>query len=332
MVLCSVSLLGVTPGNFFATWVCMSLLGLLSVAVLSGSGFYLCYAAPTFDTWQRKTNPRYPSPEKVRDEIVQMVKGLWAATLCPAFTLWLSQRGYSQAYCSLDGVHAPHNYAATADTTSLRYLTFSFLVIWVGSDFFEFFYHRLGHVAHAAWAVHKHHHTFYNPSPFSVIADEYADQFVRATPLILFPLLMPVDLDLLFAIYALFFYVYGVYLHMGHELEWPDAHHPVINTSFQHYIHHAKAVYGLPYHCGFFLKVWDDISHALTGKGVYPTTNTPACACAKCCRARGERSEEKWDALVASGGLPDYSRLFTAQLWADARWLRSSDGYERKAR
>ena len=38
------------------------------------------------------------------------------------------------------------------------------------------------------------------------------------------------------------------------------------------------------------------------------------------------------DALVASGGLPDYSRLFTAQLWADARWLRSSDGYERKAR
>lgn len=82
------------------------------------------------------------------------------------------------------------------------------------------------------WAQHRYHHLFYNPTPFSVIADEYIDQFVRAGPLCLIPMMMPTNMDLLFGIYAIFFYSYGIYLHWGFELEWPDAHHPIINTSF----------------------------------------------------------------------------------------------------
>jgi lathosterol oxidase len=110
------------------------------------------------------------------------------------------------------------------------------------------------------WDQHKHHHVFFNPSPFSVIADEYVDQFFRATPLLFFPLLVPVNLDLLFFQYAFVFYIYGaatpltpcdsvtrdgagVYLHWGHELPWPDAHHPILNTAFQHYCHHAKSTF-----------------------------------------------------------------------------------------
>ena len=46
------------------------------------------------------------------------------------------------------------------------------------------------HYFSALWTVHKHHHVFYNPSPFAVIADEYFDQFVRSTPLLLLPLAM----------------------------------------------------------------------------------------------------------------------------------------------
>ena len=49
-------------------------------------------------------------------------------------------------------------------------------VIWAGSDFYEFFYHRLGHVNFNFWQQHRHHHVFHNPSPFSVIADEWVDQ------------------------------------------------------------------------------------------------------------------------------------------------------------
>ena len=206
MVLCDVSLLG---GDFLPTWCLLSLLGLVTVFITSGTVFnWGGYARPTYALWQRKTNPKYPTPEKVRDEIVQMLKGLWAATLCPTLSLWLSKRGLSKGYCSLDAIDAPHNAAATPYTTSMQYLVLQFAIIWVGSDFLEFAYHRVGHTFSAAWHVHKHHHKFYNPSPFSVIADEYVDQFMRATPLILFPMIMPIDMDLLFGIYTIFFYIY----------------------------------------------------------------------------------------------------------------------------
>lgn len=109
------------------------------------------------------------------------------------------------------------------------------------------------------WEQHKHHHVFFNPSPFSVVADEYVDQFIRATPLLFFPLIAPVNMDSLLFQYGIFFYLYGfrvsmidfshqliligVYLHWGHEVSYPDAHHPILNTAFQHYCHHAKSTF-----------------------------------------------------------------------------------------
>jgi hypothetical protein len=55
---------------------------------------------------------------------------------------------------------------------------------------------------------------------------------VRAVPLLLFPLIMPTNMDLLFALFASMFYGYGIYLHSGHEANWPNAHTPIINSSF----------------------------------------------------------------------------------------------------
>ncbi len=37
-----------------------------------------------------------------------------------------------------------------------------------------------GHVDFRFWKQHKHHHVFYNPSPFSVIADEWVDQVTNS--------------------------------------------------------------------------------------------------------------------------------------------------------
>ena len=87
---------------------------------------------------------------------------------------------------------------------------------------------------------HKHHHVFFNPSPFAVIADEWADQLMRSSPLFVIPLLMPVNMDMLFITYAAFFYFYGVYLHSGHELESLSAHNAYFNTSFQVLCRHQK--------------------------------------------------------------------------------------------
>ena len=40
--------------------------------------------------------------------------------------------------------------------------------------------------------------------------------------------------------YGLFFYTYGVYLHCGYEHSFISPHNGFINTSFQHYAHHAR--------------------------------------------------------------------------------------------
>ena len=98
-----------------------------------------------------------------------------------------------------------------------------------------------------------------------MIADEYVDQFFRALPLFLFPAICPINMDVMFFTYGVFFYVYGIYLHWGYEFDFLDAHNPIINTSYHHYLHHAKAILGKPYHTGFFFKCWDQMTGA-----VYP--------------------------------------------------------------
>ena len=58
-------------------------------------------------------------------------------------------------------------------------------------------------------------------------------QFLRSAPLLIIPILIPVNMDMLFIEYGLFFYIYGVYLHWGYELPGLSAHNPIVNTSYQ---------------------------------------------------------------------------------------------------
>jgi len=160
----------------------------------------------------------------------------------------------------------------------------------------------LGHRLNYFWAIHKHHHQFSNPSPFAVIADEYLDQFIRAAPLVIIPLVMPINMDLMFLQYAVMFYAYGVYLHWGFESEYPDAHHPVLNSSFQHYLHHAISVKNKPLHTGFFFKLWDQM---------FGTMYVGECFCAKCEQRAGKRTPEAFEKIVKH----DYSVLLQTSFW-----------------
>jgi sterol desaturase/sphingolipid hydroxylase (fatty acid hydroxylase superfamily) len=56
----------------------------------------------------------------------------------------------------------------------------------------------MGHTLDLFWNVHKSHHQFYNPSPFSVIAEDYIDQIIGASPLLFIPAIVPINIDLLF--------------------------------------------------------------------------------------------------------------------------------------
>ena len=284
-VLCSIS----AHGNLFLTWAAITAIGLPLMLLMSMLLFRLFYWKPTFEQWQRKSNPEYPPPALVRREVLQMLKGTAAATLPPALSLHLVNGAGSKGYCGVGEL-------------GVGYLALSFLLVWIVTDFYEFAYHQLGHRLRIAWRQHKAHHVFHNPTPFSVIADEPVDQFVRALPLLLFPILMPINIDLLFFTFVLFFYGYGVYLHWGFELRWPDAHHAWLNTSFQHYLHHARSTLHRPYHTGFFLKLWDQLARS---------SYAGECACSRCARARGERSFGAWQHVEK----PDYSVLLEPSFW-----------------
>jgi len=276
-------------------------MGFVLLTAVSGYTFWVYYANPTYEKWIHKSNPKYPSAEDVRLEITQMLKGMVTATFCPALSIYLAQTKTSRAFCGWKD--SDGNYYGPLSQFAM------FIGIWLVTDFFEFFYHYLGHQFASLWKHHRFHHKFYNPSPFAVIADEYVDQFIRSSPLLWIPLLAPINMDLMFLQFGIFFYGYGTYLHWGHEHPALSADNPVINTSFQHYLHHAVSQRRTTYHCGFFLKIWDQLF------GTTYDHNAPDSKCkpAEYAVKAGKRSREEWEKIKKD--LPDYSVLLKPSFW-----------------
>jgi lathosterol oxidase len=79
----------------------------------------------------------------------------------------------------------------------------------------------------------------------------------------------------------------------------------VINTSFQHYVHHARSTIRKPLHTGFFFKIWDQLA------GSMYQAPPEECLCVKHCIARGERTREAFERVVK----PDYSILLRPSYW-----------------
>jgi len=141
-----------------------------------------------------------------------------------------------------------------------------------------------------------------------VIADEFADQFCRALPLVLFPLVMPTNLDILYSVFSVLFYGVGVYHHCGYELQWPNAHTGFFNTSYHHYLHHSISIARKPYHCGFMFQIWDQLAGS-----VYKGN----CFCVQCAQAKGLRTQEQWAEVV----VPDYTQLLRPNFWLRGKML-----------
>ncbi len=138
-----------------------------------------------------------------------------------------------------------------------------------------------------------------------MISDEWADQIVRTAPLLVWPLLMPTNMNLLFAQFSLMFYAYGVYLHWGFESPLISAHNPIVNGAYEHWFHHAFSGAKTPIYTGFFFKLWDQM---------VGTTQQQACVCSRCEVARGKRSKKEWEQLAK----PDYSVLLKPSFWMEA--------------
>ncbi len=213
--------------------------------------------------------------------------------------------GRSKAYCGISDDH------------DVMYHVVTFVIMWVVSDFYEFFYHYLGHKYSFLWSQHKHHHVFHNPSPFAVIADEILDQFVRSAPLVILPMLVPINIDMMFLQFAIFFYGYGTYLHWGYESTILTAHHSWINSSYQHYYHHKFAVINRPIYTGFFFKIWDELFGSITKND---------CLCSLCEERKGNRTKKQFDEVKK----PDYSVLLSLRFWLSKTSSKGTDDGNRE--
>jgi lathosterol oxidase len=128
--------------------------------ILSSLIFYYSYVKINYSKWLKKSNPKYPSVENVRMEIILMLKGICSGTFCPSLTIYLMSKNELKGYCGIDQY-------------GWIYLLFS----------------------------------FFNPTPFAVIAEDYIDQIVGASPLILIPMIIPINMDLLFFQVCFFFII-----------------------------------------------------------------------------------------------------------------------------
>eukprot|EP00516_Mucochytrium_quahogii_P001210 CAMPEP_0203759658 /NCGR_PEP_ID=MMETSP0098-20131031/12763_1 /ASSEMBLY_ACC=CAM_ASM_000208 /TAXON_ID=96639 /ORGANISM=" , Strain NY0313808BC1" /LENGTH=271 /DNA_ID=CAMNT_0050652765 /DNA_START=274 /DNA_END=1089 /DNA_ORIENTATION=+ len=256
------------------------------------------YVNPSYEDWRWKTNPKYPSPEMVRSEILTSMKGVIVVTICPALSLYLAQHGKSKGYCGI------------TEEYDLRYTIMQFFAVWLVSDFYEFFFHWCGHRFTFLWKQHASHHRFFNPSPFAVIADDWFDQFFRGLPLLVFPMIVPINVDLMFGQWTTLFYFYGTYIHLGYEFPWLNAHQPIINTSYHHHLHHAISTNKKPLHTGFFFKAWDQL---------FGSTHTGKCFCCPCQHEQGKRTEKEFKTIE----IPDYSVLLQPKFWFENKEVKS---------
>ena len=279
--------------SFFFLYFILSFLSFLSLFFFSSLLFYFLYFQPSFQIWKYKINSNYPTTSKIKQEIQIMLQGILFSTLPPTISIYLTRDSIGYGYCNINQY-------------SLTWFFYSFFIIWIGSDFYEWLYHYLGHSYSVMWLLHKDHHLFTNPTPFAVISDSPIDQFFRALPLLLFPLLIPIHLELIFFIFSSFFLINGLIQHSGYEIPYISGHSKFILTSYHHYLHHSKSVLYKPIYNGQLLQIWDYLSSS-----TYVVNEKNKCLCSECGRKNGEKTYEKWLEIEK----PDYSILLKPSFW-----------------
>jgi lathosterol oxidase len=272
--------------SYIRTWLLLTLGSSLFLLACSSLCFYFLYYRPSFNIWRFKINPEFPSAAKVKEEITVMCQGIIFSTICPALSIYLTQNKLGKGYCGVDESNGGY-----------MWLFISFFVVWLITDFYEFMYHYLGHKLKFMWTLHRDHHHFFNPTPFAVVADSPVDQLFRAAPLFLLPLALPINLDMIFTMFSVLFYMNGLIQHSGYEIKWlenlgVDGHSRMFLTSYHHYLHHSKAVMNKPLYNGQLLQVWDHIFGSSGDTALDLRSDSASgrtCSCSKCARSLGLR-------------------------------------------
>lgn len=138
------------------------------------------------------------------------------------------------------------------DTTWVNFI-YTFLIVFVWTEIWHYFSHRLMHHRSLLW-IHREHHKSKITNPVSSISFSFLEKLIFSVgiiaPVALLSAVMPISLYGIIA-YYLFYFVTNVLGHSNIEIRKPGYTQTwmgkVINTPTYHAMHHARYVknYGL---------------------------------------------------------------------------------------
>jgi len=125
------------------------------------------------------------------------------------------------------------------------------------TEIFEWSFHYASHRFDLLWSIHKRHHLYPNPTPFAVLSDHPLDMWIKSSPLLWIPLIVPIYDLTIFGWFFAVNLVYGIYLHSGYEFPFlPPRDSKYFSSSWHHNVHHS---HHLDCNFGFFTRFLDHL-------------------------------------------------------------------------
>ena len=211
-----------------------------------GSAFYLSTAMASYyltfmrgkDTFFPDTIKKEEVSKQVGIEIEIALTSLWKMGFLMLPYALFAHRGYSKMY-----------YEWPSDASSWAFFMFTFIPLFLFTDFAIYWIHRGLHHPLLYKRIHKLHHTYQYTTPFSSHAFHPVDGFLQGSPYYFYVYLFPVNNIQFFFIFIMVNF-WTVNIH-----DQVDFGNKMLNSTGHHTIHHAQFWYNY----GQYFTFWDRV-------------------------------------------------------------------------
>jgi len=210
---------------------------MFAVQAVGGCVFYLLLASLSDLVLRRTGRAREVDRALRRKELLWSTIGIVGTAVLSTPLQYLVAHGRSKVYVDVGA----HGYGWLAASALLYLFVTETMIYWI---------HRFLHAPLLYRHVHRFHHAFRAPTPWTSFAFHPLDSFAQALPHYLCAFLFPVHLSIYLGM-LVFVSVWTVLIHDGVSL----VRHPAINYTGHHTAHHRynKDNYGQ------FFTLWDRI-------------------------------------------------------------------------
>ena len=225
----------------FEIWLLTVLFFIFRYLFLAGIFFFIFYKWKKKKLFVFKLQPNFPSKLQIKKEILYSIitfliysTGIWA------FLYW-TKHEMTKQYVDLDGY-------------GLIYYTLSIVIMFLIHDTYFYWTHRLMHHPRIFKFVHRIHHTFDNPTPWTSFAFHPFEAIISIgiIPIIIFTIPYHQTALIIFVTGLTF---NNIIIHLGYELPDPMKSNKYRNTALDHDLHHN----GIIKNYGLYFNFWDKL-------------------------------------------------------------------------